>query len=385
MALPIIYNLRNLMVRKTTTLMTAFGIALTVAVLVADVALVNGLRAVFERSGNRLQILVLRKGSGSELASSVTREVYQDLRFKPMIAKNAASEPMASLEMVTSINVPSSSNSKGITVTLRGLMPLGVEMRNVRIDRGRWFGEGQREVVVGKSIARLGSRLGETLRFGKGEWRVVGVMTGGRSTLDSEIWGDLNQISSDFNRSESPSSVLIRAVDEAAVPALINSINDDRRLNASAIPERAYYDRQTAAGAPLQFLGIFIAIVMAVGSATAAMHTMYAAISRRAVEIGTLRVLGFTRGSILVSFLVESLLLFLAGGLLGDLLALPLNYFRTGLGNMFTFSEIEFQFQVGLGALLAGIAFALLMGTIGGFFPARAAAQREILDALRGD
>src|SRR5262249_25999917 len=148
--------------------------------------------------------------------------------------------------------ISSPGSPRGITVTLRGLMPLGIEMRNVRIEQGRWFQAGQREVVVGKSIANRSSRarLGETLRFGKGEWHVVGVMEGGRSALDNEIWGDLNQTGSDSNRSESPSSVLIRLSDEAAVPALINSINDNRRLTASAISERAYYDRQTAAGAP---------------------------------------------------------------------------------------------------------------------------------------
>ena len=272
-----------------------------------------------------------------------------------------------------------------MNVTVRGLTPLGIEMRNVRIDQGRWFRTGQREVVIGKSIARRHphAQLGKTFRFGKGEWQVVGVMDGGQSALDNEIWGDLNQISSDFNRPDSLSSVLVRASDAAAVPALVNSVNDDRRLNASAITERAYYDSQTAAGAPLQFLGILVSVIMAVGSGFAAMNTMYAAVSRRASEIGTLRVLGFSRGHILVSFLIESLLLSLAGGLLGCLLALPLNRLSAGVGNMITFSEITFEFRVDLAAVFAGIAFALLMGTIGGLFPALNAARKEILTALR--
>jgi putative ABC transport system permease protein len=385
MAIPLVYNFRNLVVRKTTTLMTSIGIALTVAVLVADVALVAGLRQVFERSGNPLHVLVLRKGTTSELGSAITRQVYRDLLFKPGIARNSVGDPMASLELVTVINLPSVNGVKSMNATVRGLLPVGIEMRDVRIDQGRWFRAGQREIVVGKSIVGRYplAQIGGAFRFGKGEWRVVGVMDGGQSTLDNEIWGDLNQVSSDFNRPDTLSSALVRSPDVTRVPALINSINDDRRLMASAITDRAYYDGQIAAGAPLQFLGLLVAAIMALGSGFAAMNTMYAAVSQRAREIGTLRVLGFSRGRILVSFLIESLLLSLVGGLFGCLLALPLNYFRTGVGNMITFSEVAFEFHVGLSAVLAGIAFALLMGVVGGLFPARAAARREILDALR--
>jgi putative ABC transport system permease protein len=201
-----------------------------------------------------------------------------------------------------------------------------------------------------------------------------------------KLWrrtGDLNQISSDFNRPDSLSSVLVRASDAAAVLPLVNSVNDDRRLNASAITERAYYDGQTAAGAPLQFLGILVTAIMALGSGFAAMNTMYAAVYRRASEIGTLRALGFYRGHILINFLIESLLLSLAGGLLGRLIAFPLNYFDASVGNMITFSEITFGFRVDFAAIFAGIAFALLMGAIGGFFPAIDAARNEVLTDLR--
>jgi putative ABC transport system permease protein len=373
MAIPIVYNLRNLIVRKTTTIMTALGIALTVAVLVADVALVRGVRSIFERSGDPQHILVLRKGSRSELTSAITREAYRDLLFKPGIATTQSGEPVTSLEMVTVVNLPRVDNAKSLNVTVRGLMPRGIEMRKVRIDQGRWFHAGQREIVIGKSIPGRYPRAqpGKTFRFGKGEWQVVGVMDGGESALDNEIWGDLNQISSDFNRPDSLSSVLIRAADAAAVPALINSVNDDD------------YDSQTAAGDPLQILGILVSVIMAVGSGFAAMNTMYAAVSRRASEIGTLRVLGFSRSHILVSFLIESLLLSLAGGLLGCLLALPLNHLSAGVGNMITFSEITFEFRVDLAAVLAGIAFALLIGAIGGLFPALNAARKEILTTLR--
>ena len=385
MAIPITYNLRNLVVRKTTTLMTAIGIAMTVAVLVADLALVSGLNTAFQATGNPLQVLVMRKGASSEIGSNITRQAFQILKAKPGIDTNADGELMASPEMVTVINLPSVDNPQGMNVTLRGLAQVGVEMRPVKIQQGRWFRPGQREVVVGSSIAKRypNAQVGKRLRFGRGEWEVVGVMDAGESATGSEIWGDLNQISSDFNREELLNSVLVRAGDAAGAQALINSVNDDRQLNASAIPEREYYAKQTAAGAPLEYFGILIAIIMAVGSSFAAMNTMYAAVARRSAEIGTLRVLGFSRGQILVSFLFESLLLAAIGGALGCLVALPLNGVTTGIGSFTTFSEIAFNFRVGPTTMLIGIVFALVVGAIGGLFPARNAARKEILTALR--
>jgi putative ABC transport system permease protein len=210
----------------------------------------------------------------------------------------------------------------------------------------------------------------------------VGVLDGGQSAINSEIWGDLNQISSDFNRQDNGSSVLVRAA-AGTVPALVRSLEEDRRLNVSATTERAYYDSQMAAGAPLQYLGILVSVIMAVGSSFAAMNTMYAAVARRATEIGTLRALGFSRASILLSFLLESLLLSLIGGILGCLLVLPLNNITTSVGSFVTFSEIAFNFRVGPSAMAAGVAFALIVGALGGFFPARAAARKEIVTALR--
>jgi len=385
MAIPISYNLRNLVVRKTTTIVTALGIALTVAVLLAVLALVNGLKTAFQSSGNPLQILVMRKGSNAELSSGVTRQVFQDLKPMAGIARDG-NEPMVSLEMVTVINLPSVDSPAGINVTLRGLLPMGVKMRdNLKLQDGRWFRAGQREVVVGKSVAKRypGAHLGQKLRFGRGEWEVVGVMDGGQSSVNSEIFGDLNQTSSDFNRPDNLSSVLLRATDEATVPALINTLNDDRRLGVSAQTEKSYYESQTNSGAVLQYLGIFISIIMAIGSSFAAMNTMYAAVARRAREIGTLRVLGFSKGGILTSFLLESLLLSVIGGVVGCLLVIPLNNITTGVGSFVTFSEIAFNFRVSPSIMLTGIIFALLMGTLGGLFPARSAARKEILMALR--
>ena len=366
--------------------MTALGIALTVAVLLAVLALVSGLRLAFQSTGNPLNLIVVRKAATSELVSGMSRTQYQDIKFKPGIARSASGEPMTSLEMVTVINLPSTDHGEGFNVNLRGVEPNGITLRdNLKIMQGRWFQPGHREVVVGKAIAERHptARLGMRLRFGKGLWDVVGVMDGGQSAVNSEIYGDLNQISSDFNRSEGLSSVLVRATDRAAVTALVNSLKDDIKLNVDAIPEKEYYDRQTSAGAPLQAMGIFVAMIMAIGSCFAAMNTMYAAVARRGKEIGTLRVLGFSRGSILLSFFLESLLLSVVGGVLGIILVLPLNNVTTGITSFFTFSEIAFNFRVGPPVMAAGLIFALVMGALGGLFPARTAARKEILTALR--
>lgn len=386
MAIPIAYNLRNLVVRKTTTVMTAVGIGLTVAVLVADMALVEGLRTAFKATGHPLQLVVMRKGSNAELNSTVTREALQIMKVEPRIALNDAREPMASPEILTVVNLPSVDSPTGMNLTVRALSQIGVEMRGAKIQPGgRWFQSGQREIVVGKSVAKRypNARPGKRVRFGRGEWEVVGVFDAGDSAFNGEIWGELNQIGPDFNRQDSVNSVLVRATDLASFQALKNSIDDDRRLGVDAMPEPEYYERQTSSGAPLQIFGLLVAVIMAVGSSFAAMNTMYAAVARRAKEIGTLRVLGFSRGSIMLSFLIESLLLAFIGGVFGCLLALPINGVTTGVGSFATFSEIAFDFRVSTSAMLAGIIFALVVGAIGGLFPAGSAARKEILTALR--
>jgi putative ABC transport system permease protein len=385
MQIPLSYNLRNLVVRKTTTLMTALGIALTVAVLLAILAMVDGLRNTLTMSGNPLHVLVLRKGSDSELVSNFGRAQFQDLKFKPGIATGRDGQPLASLEMVTVINLANVDNPNGVNLTIRGLQPAGIELRgNVKIEAGRWFNAGQREIVVGNSVSKRfpDAQLGKTIHFARGEWKIVGVMNCGRCAHDSEIWGDLNQISSDYQRVEVLSSAIVQASDAVAAKAMINDINNDQRLGMHALSEKEFYDLQTASGAPIEAIGIFVSIIMAVGSSFAAMNTMYAAVSRRAREIGTLRVLGFSRASILTSFFIESVLLAGLGGVLGCLLVLPLNGITTAVGNS-NFAETAFDFRVTPQIMLVGIAFAAALGCVGGLFPARNAARKQILTALR--
>ena len=385
MAIPVAYNLRNLVVRKTTTIMTALGIALTVAVLLGILALVNGLRVTLGASGDPLHVEVLRKGSDSEVVSNFTRTQFQDLKFKQGIATGSDGQPLASLEVVTSVNLANSENPDGVNVTIRGLPPAGVAMRhNVHIASGRWFQTGQREVTVGASVAKRfpAAHLGGKIQFGRGDWSIVGVMDAGRSASDSEIWGDLNQVAPDLNRTEVQSSALVEAKDPVTAQALVNDLNSDQRLDVHAMSEKEYYELQTTQAAPIEYTGMFVAIIMAIGSCFAAMNTMYAAVARRAREIGTLRVLGFSRFSILFSFFLESLLLAALGGVLGCLLVMPLNGLTTAVGST-NFSELAFDFRITPRIMLEGVAFALVMGTLGGMFPARNASKKEILTALR--
>ena len=385
MKIPLAYNIRNLRQRKTTTLMTALGIALTVAVLLSVAAMFQGLRTSLAATGHPLNLLVMRKGATAELNSIMTRPNFQIIKAKPGIARGRNGEPLASLELVTVIALQSVEDQE-MNVTVRGLTPAGWEIREAaRLIEGRQFQPGRREAVVGKGVvARYpAARLGGKLSFGRGDWDVVGVLDAGQSAANGEVFVDLNQIASDQGRDEALSSVLLRATDEVALQAMINDLTTDRRFMLDALSEKTYYENQTSAGAPLVALGGLASLFMAVGSSFAAMNTMYAAVARRSAEIGTLRVLGFSRLSILTSFFIESLLLSLLGGVIGCLLVLPLNNLTTGIGSFVTFSEITFNFAVTPAIMAAGIAFALVLGGLGGLFPAAAAAGKQILAALR--
>ena len=307
------------------------------------------------------------------------------MKFKPGIAAGRDGQPLASLEVISVINLASVDNPGGTNVTVRGLMPAGIELRRyVRLAEGRWFNSSRREVVVGKSVAGRfpAARLGRRIRIARSEWDIVGVMDAARGAQDSEIWGDLYQVSSDLDRSEVVSSAVLQATDAVTTKTLINDINNDRRLELTASSEKDYYDEQTSSAAPLEFIGFMVAIIMAVGSSFAAMNTMYAAVARRAREIGTLRVLGFSRFSILLSFFVEGVLLSALGGILGCLLVLPLNGITTAIGST-NFADLAFDFHLTPQIMLTGIAFAALLGGVGGLFPAGTASRKEILTALR--
>ncbi len=386
MGVPITYNLRNLAERKATTLMTAFGIGLTVAVLVVSIALRQGLVHVFSASGHPLQMLVMRKGVASEGNSTVTAETFQIVRQLSGVAVTKDGEPMASPEALTVINLPSVESPKGMNLSVRGMLPIGVKMRDLAIVSGKMFEAGKRELIVGDGVARRypNAAVGQELKFGRGLWTVVGTFKAGDSAANSEIWTDLDQLRGDFESSGGSNVVLVRADNTSAFTRLSKTIDDDQRLGSSTTSEKEYYKGLTSAGAPIMGLGFFVAVVMSIGSAFAATNTMYAAVARRGREIGTLRAIGFGRWAILRSFLLESVCLSMIGGVVGILLALPMNNFSTGVGSFVTFSEFSFRFEVlSPWAIGLGLTFAAVIGAVGGFLPAWAASRKDVISAMR--
>jgi len=386
MAIPIKYNIRNMVLRKGLTIMTALGIALTVTTAVFIMALLAGLQKAFKSTGNPLNVLVLRKGSTSELTGPFPQEDFQTLKTLSGIAKDKNGEPLVSGEITVVIVLPRKDGSGEANVTVRGLMQDGLELRpTVKLADGRWFTPGQREVVVSNSIRKrfMHSSVGDAVEFGKGSWKVVGVFDAGGMAYESEIWGDVNQMSSDFDRQGVYSSAYLRATDAVAADALKHRVSDDQRLKLDGMLEPEYYATQTKSGAVIQFIGWLVAAIMAIGSSFAAMNTMYAAVAYRSREIATLRVIGFSRPSILTSFVLEAVLLSLLGAIVGIILMLPFNGMTTGTQNQVTFSEVVFGLQMTPGVVTAAIVFAVIMGLFGGIFPAWHASRREILAALR--
>ncbi|MCI0337274.1 MAG: ABC transporter permease [Acidobacteria bacterium] len=385
MAIPLKYNMRNLIVRRTSTLFTAGSIALTVAVFLTMMALANGLKAAFISTGNSSNLIVLRQNSDTETNSSVTPADFQNIKYLDGVAREGNGAPMASAETIILINLPRVDNPAGSNIIIRGLSEMGLLLRpQVQIREGRWFRPGSREVVVSEATARrfVNTQIGERLRFGRSDWNVVGIFTAGGTAFDSEIWCDVNQLMNDYNRTVY-SSILARTTDVESLDALTKRIKDDRNLHLDALSEAAYYGKQTSSAIPVQVLGMFIAVLMAVGAAFAAMNAMYTSVANRTKEIGTLRVLGFSRFNIWLSFAIESVALSLLGGIIGSIVALPINGLTTGTTNFSTFSEIAFQFRVSRELIITGLIFSALIGLVGGSLPALKAAREHIVTALR--
>jgi putative ABC transport system permease protein len=384
MTVPLKYNYRSLRVRWRSTLGTLLGIALVVAVFVMVMSLAQGLRATYLSTGDARNLLVLRKGAMAESSSQVTAEEVRRIKFLPGIERDEAGAPLASAEVIILITLPRATGGQA-HVQVRGLGPLGPRLRpEIRIAEGRMFNPGLRECIVSTRLARrfVECRLGQTFGSGKRTWRVVGIFDAQQTAYDSEIWLDADEAREAFNRSFY-GSIVIRPRDDAAATGLIQRIADDRSMRLRALTEAEYYREQTKTAAPIQVFGICLAVIMSLGAVFAAMNTMYAAVAARARDIGVLRVLGFPRRGIYASFLLESLLIAGAGGLLGCGLALPMHGVATGTFNWATFAEVAFEFRITPGLLAGGMGFALVMGALGGLLPARLAARRPILDCLR--
>ncbi len=384
MKIPLRYNIGSLWVRRTGTLMAVLGIGFTVSIVVVMMALVNGLDSTFVDTGQENQLIVIRKGGLNEVNSYFLRDLYPTIKFMPGIAKAAGGEPLVVGESIVIVN---HTRLKGDTSNLivRGTSEMGYVLRpEVKVVEGRTFRPGLREINVSRSVSKRfqSMALGQSVHFARSDWKVVGVFDAAGTAFDSEVWADYGDISDEWGR-PSYSSILLRAENANAAADIQKRIAADRRLNLQALQQRAYYAEQTSTSIGIKALGYFIAIVMGIGASFAAMNMMYSAVMSRSKEVATLRAIGFRKRSILASFLMESVLLGIAGGVLGCLLALPMHGLSSGTANFQTFSEVLFNFRITPGILMKGVLFSAVVGALGGFLPARKAARAPLISVMR--
>lgn len=385
MALPLKYNFRNITVRKSSTLATAVTIGLTVGVFLMVMALAKGIDLTLASSGEPLNLIVLREGSTAELNSSVTRENLNDLKFLDGIVREG-DQPLAAPESMTLIYKPRKGMSQGSNVIIRGIGPMSAKLRSgFNQVSSRMFHAGLSEAIVSRRIAERfqGLDVGDKFRIQATDYTVVGLFEAGGKAFESEIWVDVNSLATATKR-DSFTSVLLRAKDQPTLEALAKRITEDQKLHLKAMAERNFYEEQQGiASEYLKYLAAFLALIMAIGAGFAGMNTMYAAVARRTKEIGTLRVLGFGRLSILVAFVLESLAIAILGVGIGILLALPLNFVSTGTSNFATFSEIAFNFRVTPDLMVMALIFGVGIGLLGSLLPSIRASRFKIVEALR--
>jgi ABC-type antimicrobial peptide transport system permease subunit len=388
MAIPIKYNARNLVHRKVSTGMTVLVICLVVTVFLFVLALWQGVTRTLAVNASQRNILTMRVGSQAEMQSVVTRDSYEMIRALPGIERNAKGEPLVSPELLTLINTKRF-DGKSSNVQVRGIGPMGLEMRpGVRIVDGRMLNPGTNEAIVSRNLANrfAGMNIGDTIKSGAFRWVIVGHFDGSGSAYESEMWVDVKDLQAQSKRPIF-SSVFVRTSDADAASRYIETVKGDQRLKLEGKTEKKYYEEQMVTGAPIKVLAILVGLFTAIGASFGAMNTMYAQVSSRTREIGTLRAIGFSRRSVLVSFILEALLLCVAGGIAGTFLAFILFNLvltkPTGTMNFRTFSEVLFNFRITPPLVAGGIAFSLAMGLLGGFFPAWRAARLKITTALR--
>ena len=389
MAIPLKYNLRNLVARKTSTGMTAFVIGLVVAVFLCVLALVQGVTRTLSVTASTRNVLAMRVGSQAEMQSVITRDQAEQIQSMPGPERDASGKPYVSAELISLINVPRSDGKTFSNVQVRGMSPMGFACRpEVKIIDGRVFTAATNEAIVSRNLSKryANMNVGDTLKTGSFRWVIVGLFDASGSAYESEIWTDVSDLQQQTKRNIF-SSVFVRLPDPDAAARFIEAIKGDQRLKLEGKTERKYYDEQMITGAPIKALAFLVGFFTAIGAAFGAMNTMYAQVSARTREIGTLRALGFSRRSILVSFVIEALMLCVAGGLLGVVFTfLVFNLFLTkptGTMNFRTFSEVLFNFRLTPQLITAGVVFSLAMGAFGGFFPAWRAARLKIVNALR--
>lgn len=386
MKVPFSYSLRNLWTRRLTTILTTSGMTLVVFVFTTILMLAQGLQQTLVETGSYDNVIVIRKGSGSEVQSWIDRTQASIIETDPLVATGADGKPLVAKELIVLIALPKKDTDRVSNVTIRGIKESSLSLRpQVRFARGRMPRMGSTEIAVGTSIAKRfkGADLGGELRFGMRQWRIVGIFDAGNTGFSSEIWGDVEQLMPAFRRPVF-SSMIFRMSDPSRFDVLKERIETDPRLTQEAKRETSYYLEQSEMMAKfLRILGISLTLIFSLGAIIGAMITMYAAVANRTSEIGTLRALGFERKSILTSFLVEALLLGLCGGVTGLFFASFMQLVTVSTVNFQTFSELAFRFSLTPDIAVKAIFFAVIMGFVGGVLPAIRAAHMNIVEALR--
>ena len=386
MGIPYSYSIRNLLTRKLTTVLTALGMALVVFVFAATLMLSEGLRKTLVDTGSYDNVVVIRKAANSEVQSGVERLKASIIETQPEVAIGEKGEPLLAKELVVLINLPKRGSSKPANVVIRGIGASSLLLRpQVRLVEGRMPRPGSAEVIAGGSIAKRfqGGGIGETVRFGMRDWTVVGIFDAGNTGFSSEIWGDVDQLMQAFRR-PIYSSVIFKLRDSSEFEGFKTRIEGDPRLTLEAKREKTFYAEQSEGMAKfLNILGMTLTVIFSLGAVIGAMITMYAAVANRVIEIGTLRALGFQKGSILATFVLESLFLGFIGGCVGLFFASFMQLITISTMNWQTFAELAFSFTLTLDITGKSLAFSLIMGFAGGLLPAVRASRMNIVEALR--
>jgi putative ABC transport system permease protein len=387
MALPLGYNVRNVRVRWQVTLLAIVGIALVVAVFTVLMSMSAGFERALRSTGRPDNAIIVQRGSGSELTSAVPIADRNMIVVDERVARDASGQPLASWEWVIVIGLPRLSDGQPANVTLRAVPPLAFEVRGgIDVVEGRRFTPGLDEVIVGKRLTEriAGLAIGQDVKYQQKRFRIVGLFESTGGAFESEIWGDFDTLGAVFQRGAGSNSLVVRMKDPATIPELDRWIRAQPQMQLQALSERRYYEEQSGPlSRTLRGLATFVALVMGVGAVFGAINTMYAIVSARTREIGTLRALGFSRRSILAAFLIEAVILAVVGGVIGCLLAFPMNGFSTGTGQTQSFSEIAFAFRITPRILAMSMLFAVLMGVLGGLLPALRGSRMPITSALR--
>ncbi len=386
MAIPFSYNIRNLMTRRLTTVLTAGGMALVVFVFAAILMLAEGLQKTLVDTGSYDNVVIIRKGSAAEVQSGVEREKASVVETQPEIAVGMDGHNMVAKELVVLISLNKRATGKPSNVVMRGIGPNSVSLRpQVRLVEGRLPRFGSSEIIVGKSIYRgfQNTGINDTIYSGLRNWRVVGIFDAGATGFSSEIWGDVDQCMQAFRRPVY-SSVIFKLRNSKEFDIVRARIENDPRLSLEAKRETKYYRDQSEMMAKfLRIFGWSLTIIFSLGAIIGAMITMYAAVASRTGEIGMLRALGFRRRSIMMAFLMESLILGFTGGCVGLFFASFMQLITISTMNFQTFSELAFTFTLTFDIIYKAVLFSIIMGFIGGVLPAIRASRMYIVDALR--